>query len=156
MPFEFAASLLYQIPQRNYQLNDFKWNWIRIWWFLCLLLFFQICCQFQSLTVDDENKGRVFFLLMFLGAMSFCSSFNSMYNPIVRISEMKGNENNEISEKTMPTFFSYFFVFFFASKSFFLFSFLFQFCCNEKVRRLLECNLSKMWKLRSRMKVFVC
>jgi hypothetical protein len=28
--------------------------------------------------------------------------------------------------------------------------------CNNKVRRLFENNLSKMWKLRSRMEAFLC
>jgi hypothetical protein len=55
------------------------------------------------MTVHDEQKKSFFVLL--LGDGSFCSSFNSMYNPIVRISEMKGNENNEISEKQCQLFF---------------------------------------------------
>lgn len=126
---------------RNYQLNEFKWNWISI-----LMVFVPDYCSFKAAINFNHwpstmNKRRVFAL--FLGAMSFCSSFNSMYNPIVRISEMKGNENNEISEKQCKLFCLFLFKKFFSRS-------IFNSVCNEKVRRLLEYNFSKMWKLRSR------
>ena len=145
--FWVAISLSYRIPQRNYQLNDFKWNRIRIWWFLCLLLFLQYCCQFQSLTVDEENKRRVFccwaFLLVFqLDIQSYCA----------KLSEMKGNENNEISEKQYQLLFSLFFCFkkFFYSRSFFNFVVMKKFEGFSSIIWV-KCESYGRW-----MEVFVC
>lgn len=130
MPFEFAASLLYQIPQRNYQLNDFKWNWIRIWWFCACFCSFKSAVNFNHWPSTMRTKEEFFYwcfwvLWVFARLSTRCTILLCEY---LKWKEMK---TMKLVKKQCQLFFSYFFVFF-ASKSFFYSRSFFNFVIMKK------------------------